>query len=958
MNTTAIPLLSKLDELRCCRPFMDEPGLGALSTPRGNLPLKLLHVEARVVGLMATTQLRQTYVNTLGAPLEATYIFPLPDRAAVTRFRLEVGERVVEGVVQERGQARATYDRAISDGHRAAIAEEERPGVFTIRVGNLLPGDEATVWLDLVGPVPFADGEATYQLPLVVSQRYIPGAALPGESVGSGTALDTDAVPDASRISPPVLLPGFPSPVRLSIEIEVDGGGLAVSDVRASLHAVSVTPTRSGATRVRLAPGDKLDRDFIVRFKLGHPSNELRPSLVIRPDAPGEPRGTFMLTLAPPADAARGRRPKDVVILLDRSGSMGGWKMVAARRATARLVDTLSEHDWFEVLAFDDQVELMSGSFEPATDRVRFKAVERLAKLEARGGTELARPLARACELLLDDDRPDRAERDKVIVLITDGQVGNEDQLLRTLGEKAARLRVFTLGIDQAVNAAFLRRVAAVGGGACELVESEDRLDEVMAKVHRRIDAPVLSGLRLIGDGLTLEPDTLVPARHQDVFPGAPLVVLGRCSGAGSITVEATDATGAPWRTRLEASRDDAAPLGVAWARGHLRQLEDRYVTSDDPRARAELERQLLGTSLTWGVLCRFTAFVAVDRAAVVNRGGNVHRVTQAVESTERQAERKKASPGAAAPRSRKASGLAGYAPSAPDPFGGDPFGGDPFGAAPPVGGMAPGAAPARGLARFDDAADPFAAVAGGMVPSGGEDEDGFFGELLEDRGPPAAPPARNPGSAAFARPSAGAPADSSVSVTWGAPVSVPNNPLAGKPLGAPPPAKAPAPAAAGAPMAPRASASGRTGSARSMKAPPSPPKAEPARPGQPGEDPVVAAYRRRAEPLVALVTAQVTASDQRRRELGRLLLLVEQLLEDLRSVGGPLNLVRPLEGLVRDLVVLRGQSLVAEAEVQRLWERASELLLDFVKGGPLTSGSAAAAPVAPPPATGRSFWK
>jgi len=953
MNTTAIPLLSKLDELRCCRPFMDEPGFGALTTPRGNLPLKLLHVEARLVGLMATTQLRQTYVNTLGVPLEATYIFPLPDRAAVTRFRLEVGERIVEGVVQERGQARATYDRALTDGHRAAIAEEERPGVFTIRVGNLLPGDEATVWLDLAGPVPFADGEATYQLPLVVSKRYVPGSALPGASVGSGTAVDTDAVPDASRISPPVLLPGFPSPVHLSIEVEVDGGGFAVSDVRSSLHAVSVTPTRSGATRVRLAPGDKLDRDFIVRFKLGHPSGELRPSLVIRPDAPGEPRGTFMLTLAPPADAARGRRPKDVVILLDRSGSMKGWKMVAARRATARLVDTLSEHDWFEVLAFDDQVELMSGSFDPATDRVRFKAVEKLAKLEARGGTELARPLARACELLLDDDRPDRANRDKVIVLVTDGQVGNEDQILRTLGEKAARLRVFTLGIDQAVNAAFLRRVAAVGGGACELVESEDRLDEVMGKVHRRIDAPILSGVRLIGDGLTLETDTLVPTRHQDVFPGAPLVVFGRCSGAGSITVEATDATGSPWRARLEASRADAAPLGVAWARGHLRQLEDRYVTSDDPRARAELERQLLGTSLTWGVLCRFTAFVAVDRAAVVNRGGNVHRVTQAVESTDAQIDFEK---GAVTGRARKVASAGGAATgafppalgsaaprrAAVDPFEDDGlrFGGPP-GAPPAGGGRASGfrgVAPAAG-------ADPFS-----LLDSGDD--------LAEE----AAPPARmNPGSAAFARPSATAGAPSSGSVTWGPPVPAPAGytpPPPPAPGTAPPPP--PSKSATGSFMAPpRMSASmGSVGSARAGKVPPAPPKAEPARPGLPGEDPVVAAYRRRAEPLVALVTAQVTASDQRRRELGRLLVLVEQLLEDLRSVGGPANLVRPLEGLVRDLVVLRGQSLVAEAEVQRLWERASELLLDFVKGGPLTSGAAAAAPVAPPPATGRSFWK
>ena len=156
----------------------------------------------------------------LAEPLEATYIFPLPDRAAVTRFRMEVGGRVIEGVLKERAAARRDYDEAIKTGHRAAITEEERAGVFTLRVGNIMPGEEATVRLTLAGPLPYSDGEVTFRFPLVVAPRYIPGMPLPGASVGSGVAPDSDAVPDASRITPPVLLPGFPNPVRLSLSVD------------------------------------------------------------------------------------------------------------------------------------------------------------------------------------------------------------------------------------------------------------------------------------------------------------------------------------------------------------------------------------------------------------------------------------------------------------------------------------------------------------------------------------------------------------------------------------------------------------------------------------------------------------------------------------------------------------------------------------------------------------------
>jgi Ca-activated chloride channel family protein len=608
-----------------------DAGFGALDTARGPLPLKALDVHATIDGLVACTDLAQTFVNTHAEPLEATYIFPLPDRAAVTRFRLAVAGRVVEGVLKERGAARREYDQAIKDGHRAAITEEERPGVFTIRVGNLPPGETATVRLSLTGPLPYADGEATYRFPLVVAPRYIPGVPLPGPSVGDGTAADTDAVPDASRITPPVLLPGFPNPVRLSLAVGVRPSALAAADFRSSLHAVA-EESEGLVRKIVLHPGERLDRDFILRFRLGN--ERIGTSLVVQPDETGD-EGTFLLTLAPPAARKDGLgRPRDVAFVLDRSGSMGGWKMVAARRAMARMVDALTDRDRFAVLAFDNSIETPPGfegwSLAPATDHRRFQAAEFLGRVEARGGTEMAQPLDAATAELLRDES-DRG-RDRILVLVTDGQVGNEDQLLRKLAPRLKQMRVFTLGVDRAVNAAFLKRLSDLGGGTSELVESEERLDDVMDRVHRHIGTPLLTGLRLEPAGLRFLPESIVPARLPDLFAGAPLTILGRYRGAatGGVALQARDASGSTWSTKVEARREPSPVAGVVWARGRLRDLEDRYVIGAGDRSRRE--REITELSLRFGVLCRFTAFVAVDRTEVVNAGGQVHSIVQPVE--------------------------------------------------------------------------------------------------------------------------------------------------------------------------------------------------------------------------------------------------------------------------------------------------------------------------------------
>ncbi|MEU0570766.1 VIT domain-containing protein, partial [Nonomuraea sp. NPDC005983] len=594
--------ITSLEPARCL-PVPDS-GFGALRTERGNLPLESVDVKADISGLIAGVEVTQGFRNPFDVTLEATYVFPLPDRAAVTAFRMEADDRVIDGVLKERGQARADYDQALREGRRAAIAEEDRPDVFTIRVGNLLPGERVSVRLTLSQPLPYEDGAATFRFPLVVAPRYIPGSPIDGPPAGGGVAPDTDAVPDASRVTPPVLLPGFPDPVRLSLSATVDPAGLDLRELASSLHVVEEEGDEKGHT-VRLRPGERLDRDFVLRM-----SFDASTSLQL------DGRGTFALTVVPPALESR-RTPRDLVLLLDRSGSMGGWKMVAARRAAARIVDTLTEHDRFAVLTFDSVVEQpFDDGLREATDRNRYQAVEHLARVDARGGTELLEPLRQAVGLLGD------SSRDRVLVLVTDGQVGNEDQILEQTGGALSAMRVHAVGIDRAVNAGFLGRLAGLGAGRCELVESEDRLDAAMEQIHRRIGAPLVTDLSL--KGLDVEPGTVT--HLGSLFPGVPLRVHGRYRDGSAVTVRGLAAAGTPWEQQVTGMVVDSPAIRAVWARAHLRELEDRYAMGEH-----ELEAQIVRTSLEFGVLCRFTAYVAVDTRQVAE-GEPEHRVIQPVE--------------------------------------------------------------------------------------------------------------------------------------------------------------------------------------------------------------------------------------------------------------------------------------------------------------------------------------
>ena len=627
-----------------------EKGFGAMETDRGCLPLTAMDLDTAIDGVVAHSTVAQTFRNVFDEPLEATYIFPLPPRAAVIRFRMIVDGAVIEGRIDERGRARMDYDRAIAEGRSAAIAEEERPDVFTIRVGNIPAKSLARVEFTLVAPLAIDGLEATYRFPLVVAERYCPGVPLDGDPVGDGVLADTDLVPDASRISPPVFLPGFPNPVRLGIRVSIRRSSVATDAPRITTSIPARNEHDESRFLVIVEPGQRLDRDFVLRWPL--PAGELAVGMfTIEPDAmrpvgmgraegstaaPGE--GTFSCVILPPAATTRSRQPRDVVFVLDRSGSMGAWQIGAARRALGRMIETLSEEDRLAVIAFDDSVEHFGPKLElvAATDRQRWAIVEWLATIQARGGTEMAAALEAGLRLLASPGRKPASapsDRSAMLVLVTDGQIGDEERVLAKLEKRLGRTILHVVGIDTAINEGLLSRLADASGGSVEIVESEARLDAVMDRIQERLVEPLLNDLRIEGHGLEIVAGSLVPARIPDLHPGVPLVVRGRYAkgGSGTVTVHGHERCGAPWRLDVVPAESQAAGLGVLWARGRLRQLEDGLTLCHGP-ATSELEKRIIDLSTAFGVLCRFTAVVVVDdRQPNETRAGALRRIVQPV---------------------------------------------------------------------------------------------------------------------------------------------------------------------------------------------------------------------------------------------------------------------------------------------------------------------------------------
>ncbi len=564
-------------------------------------------VTIEVSGMIARARVVQRFENPTDRWTEGVYVFPLPETAAVDRLRMVIGGRIVEGEIQERETARQAYEEARDAGQQASLVSQERPNLFTNAVANIAPHDSITVEIEYQQSLDYDAGTFNLTFPTVVLPRYIPGTPSAAPQDGTGWAYDTDQVPDASRITPPVAAPGTGPVNPVSLTVELDAG-FPLGEIESPSHPIMLTAGEYGRVTVTLATDDVwADRDFRLRWQ---------------PDVGAEPNaGVFsetldgaryhLVLLVPPTDIeADGIEGREVVFVIDTSGSMAGDSIVQARQALLMALDRLRPQDRFNVVAFNSRPRMLFEKARPANAEAVAAGREFVRALEADGGTEMAPALW----LALHEPRPQDVFRQ--VVFITDGAVGNEAELFGLIGQAIGTTRLFTVGIGSAPNAFFMREAAAMGRGTFTFISSETVVGDRMEELFARLEQPALTDID-VDWGVDAVVEFQYPSPIPDLYVGEPVVATARLPAEATTdrVVVTGQAGGRPWR--VEAALDTGAEApGVAalWARNRITDLErDGYMGRDD----AEIRAEILEVALAHQIVSRVTSLVAIDSEVV-----------------------------------------------------------------------------------------------------------------------------------------------------------------------------------------------------------------------------------------------------------------------------------------------------------------------------------------------------
>jgi Ca-activated chloride channel family protein len=579
-------------------------------------PLVHTRVVAQVSGNVARVEVTQYYRNPSPGRLEAIYAFPLPPNAAVTDMLFRVGDRVVVSEVKRKEDARRTYAEARAQGRAAALTEQERPNLFTQSVANVPPGDMVAVVLRYVHEVPYDDGRYLFHFPTTVGPRYVPGTPTGGRS-GSGWAPDTDRVPDASRVTPPVLAEGqHPADVDILVRLVP---AVAFDDVVAKSHRVVTGVDASGARLVALAEDDRVpNKDLVLSWK---PAGAAPGAHALVQREKGEE--FLLLFLQPPAEVGPALvRPKELVFLVDKSGSMMGQPIERAKALVARALGAMGSDDTFQIIAFDGAAQAMTAAPVAATVENVARAKAWLSRLSGGGGTEMLTGIRAALEA------PPDPRRLRMVVFCTDGFIGNEREIIEAVAALRGSARVFGFGVGTSVNRYLVEGVGRAGRGSSEVVDLKEPPDEAVTRLFRRLDRPVLTDLEVAFEGA--EVSDLLPARLPDLLAGQPLVVAGRVRGGapkgvllrGRIGERAYEArapiflspTGGEGGVR-GLPRDDSPPeqpvAGTLWAR---RRIDDLLAPRPGGAPPPDAVEEVVAHALRFKLVTPYTSFVAVAR--------------------------------------------------------------------------------------------------------------------------------------------------------------------------------------------------------------------------------------------------------------------------------------------------------------------------------------------------------
>lgn len=602
-----------------------------------SFPALKTDIRADVQGDLATVTVTQTFANPSAIPLNATYLFPLNKSAAVFAMKMQVSDEIVTAVIRKKEEARKTFEVAKRQGKAAALLEQHRPNMFTQEIANLMPGLPVTVTLSYTQTVPRVDGAYELVVPLVVGPRYRPNhhrasgrvaelGTPPQRGPGEPSQPETPA-PASGQTSPrfgtwqlgPV--PAYPEVSGLTIPESIETGrvsltlklrsGLPVQAIESPSHGIDVE-ARDAGRMVKLADSATLaNRDFVLRYRLA--GNKPSAGLLAHRDKRG---GYFSLMLEPPAmPAADQMNAREIVFILDTSGSMSGKPIEASKTFMRHALRGLRPRDSFRIIQFSTNASEFMNDPVPATPENVAAGLAYVESLRASGGTEMMSGLKKAYSAAGSRDTL------RLVVFLSDGYVSNEPEILRQVAANVGVGRMYAFGIGTAVNRYLMAEMARLGHGRHRIIDPTAKANEAAVEFANAIATPVLTDIEI--DWGTLTPTSVTPSRIPDLFAGDNIRIQGRFAKGGAHVIRINGRVNGRTATMplkidlpAEGTAADAPAIPLIWARSRVADEMRELMVPDRLRASSrsddDLKRRITQLGLDYAIVTQWTSFVAV----------------------------------------------------------------------------------------------------------------------------------------------------------------------------------------------------------------------------------------------------------------------------------------------------------------------------------------------------------
>lgn len=587
--------------------YLDEIHSGALlmATPQTGkyIPATTLHqnIDLEVRGMVVDAMITQNFRNDSDTWTEAIYVFPLPEGASVNFLQMVVDGNRVTGIVQEVEEARRIYNQARQEGKKTTLLHQSRPNIFRIGVANIPPHGSVEIQLGYIDTVKYENEIFSLRFPMVVGPRYIPGTPVKGEvtsvSFGAqGWGANTDRVPDGAEITPPVVPPDTKdvNPVKLNLTLDA---GFTVSSMNSLYHGVVISQDE-GLHHVQFDGQVFADRDFVFEYR-GKKSDAPVASLFMERKAE---ESYAYLMVVPPHKPLPKRLKREVMFVLDISGSMAGASIRQAKAALKFGIERLSERDRFNVIVFNNSARKLLSRAGEGGEALKSEVLRKIDALEADGGTEISAALKLALQTAADRNII------RQVVFLTDGAVGNEGELFAQMSRQLGDNRLFTVGIGSAPNSYFMRRASIVGRGSYTHIGKPTEVEERMRALFTQLENPVVTDLKLrspSGESLESYPDPL-----PDVYLGQPVVAVFK----STVPPEKLHLSGTlmsrNWDMELDIrSGGKRAGLSAVWAKRKIENLMDRLSLGEQETL---IRKKVVETALKHNLVSRYTSLVAV----------------------------------------------------------------------------------------------------------------------------------------------------------------------------------------------------------------------------------------------------------------------------------------------------------------------------------------------------------